>query len=191
MSSASTTRNVPNPTGGFYSMGQHTLSVPMELFKLNRERLCRALKAEKGENWEGGSVAKTKILWMSPHFRLCSWICCSSARKQWTGHLSGGQWRHGSHLPTRGILPLGIWSSWAGMVWRHWCWNWQDNPLHAKAALQVCRLVWAHWDIGGSQGEVGECLSLAQLINNINSCRYQVDCMEYVQVNSTEMTSRL
>ena len=42
-------QNAPNPQDGFFSMGPHTLSVSMDLFKLNRERLCKALKQEKGE----------------------------------------------------------------------------------------------------------------------------------------------
>ena len=47
--STSATMNVPNPKDGFYSMGSHTHAVPMAMFKLNRERLCQALKEEKGE----------------------------------------------------------------------------------------------------------------------------------------------
>ena len=48
--STSATMNVPNPKDGFYSMGSHTHAVPMAMFKLNRERLCQALKEEKGKN---------------------------------------------------------------------------------------------------------------------------------------------
>ena len=40
-------RNVPNPRDGFFSMGEHTLSVPLALFAKNRQRLSEALKADK------------------------------------------------------------------------------------------------------------------------------------------------
>lgn len=32
-----------NSEDGKFSLGKHTLSVPMELYKLNRERLCKRL----------------------------------------------------------------------------------------------------------------------------------------------------
>ena len=40
-------RNVPNPRDGFFSMGEHTLSVPLALFAKNRQRLAEALRADK------------------------------------------------------------------------------------------------------------------------------------------------
>ena len=40
-------RNLPNPRDGFFSMGDHTLSVPLALFAKNRQRLSEALKADK------------------------------------------------------------------------------------------------------------------------------------------------
>ena len=40
-------RRVPNPRDGYFSMGDHTLSVPLALFAKNRQRLAEALKADK------------------------------------------------------------------------------------------------------------------------------------------------
>lgn len=45
---------------GKYNMGEHTLDVPMELYKLNRERLCKRLSGilSKGDSYvllQGGS----------------------------------------------------------------------------------------------------------------------------------------
>ena len=40
-------RNLPNPRDGYFSMGDHTLSVPLALFAKNRQRLAEALKADK------------------------------------------------------------------------------------------------------------------------------------------------
>ncbi len=48
-------RRIPNPRGGFYSMGPHTHAVPMALFALNRRRLVQALK-ESGELPENAVV---------------------------------------------------------------------------------------------------------------------------------------
>ena len=44
---ASSARRVPNPRDGYFSMGDHTLSVPLALFAKNRQRLAEALKADK------------------------------------------------------------------------------------------------------------------------------------------------
>lgn len=41
---------IPNPNNGFYSMGDHTLSVPMELFSKNRSRLVSELKNKAPAN---------------------------------------------------------------------------------------------------------------------------------------------
>ena len=40
-------RNVPNPRDGYFSMGEHTLSVPLALFAKNRQRLAEALRADQ------------------------------------------------------------------------------------------------------------------------------------------------
>jgi len=40
-------RRVPNPRDGYFSMGDHTLSVPLALFAKNRQRLAEALKTDK------------------------------------------------------------------------------------------------------------------------------------------------
>ena len=40
-------RRVPNPRDGYFSMGDHTLRVPLALFAKNRQRLSDALKADK------------------------------------------------------------------------------------------------------------------------------------------------
>ena len=40
-------RRVPNPRDGYFSMGDHTLRVPLALFAKNRQRLSEALKGDK------------------------------------------------------------------------------------------------------------------------------------------------
>ena len=82
--SATRARNVPNPRDGFFSMGEHTLSVPLALFAKNRQRLSEALRADKAAPANsvvllqgGGDQVRTEMLALQT-------IMCFSVVKQGT-----------------------------------------------------------------------------------------------------------